>query len=116
LHPKDSILRRAEGNEFLRRKLYDEAKSSFDNYMRIAMENSGASRIIDVEHRGIGCDECAIVLRGKHYKCTLCEWNYDMCEQCFATHFHPSEDTIMQCSQFFIRLFDYSRITESNNR
>jgi ankyrin repeat protein len=94
-HPTDSILRRALGNEFLRRKLYAEAKLSFDISIRNAMASSGANRITDVEHRGIRCDECALVLRGRHYKCTLCGWDCDICGQCFAAHLHPPEDGIM---------------------
>lgn len=101
LYPKDSILQRALGNEFLRRKMYTEAKYSFNRSVRIAMENSGASRITDVEYRRIRCDECGKGLRGKHYKCTICPWNYDMCEHCFAAHLHPSQDSIIIPSEEF---------------
>ena len=101
LHPRDCTLQRALGNEFLRRKMYVEAKSAFDKSVLVAIEDLEIGSITDLMHHGIRCDDCAQVLRGKCYKCTHCPWNYDACERCFAAHLHRAQDAIMIPSEAF---------------
>ena len=56
-YPNDGIFQRAFGNEYMRRKMYPEAKASFDRYVNIMMTNTGAMSVKDITFH-LYCDEC----------------------------------------------------------
>jgi len=99
--PLDIVFRRALVNEFFRRKSFWKARNAFDQYVRIVMQNRDITKICDLEHCGIHCDECSKLVRGKQYKCMLCGWNYDLCKQCGLAHSHSSRDLIQIPSESF---------------
>ena len=86
----------------MRRKMYLEAKASFDISVRVAMNTAGATSLEDV-YFGIWCDECGERIRGQHYKCASCDWNYDLCQTCFvkSTHSHSPQNIMMIPSKQF---------------
>lgn len=100
-YPHDTVFRRALGNEFLRRKLYSQARDAFDQYVRILIQNQGITTIGNIQHCGIHCDECSKLVQGKQYKCIICSWNYDLCEPCGLSHSHSSRDLIQIPSERF---------------
>ena len=101
VNSQDALIRRALANEYFRRKRYAEAKESFDVYVAIAMQNSGATEIRHIDHRGYRCDHCRITLRGIIYKCTQCGWLRDFCDSCFAKHMHRIQDSMRIPSETF---------------
>ena len=102
IYPEDSILARAVGNEYLRRNLYSHAKASFDKSVAITIIKRGAACVEDVDF-DIVCNECSRRVRGCHYKCVSCDWDYDLCQVCFRTisHPHPPQDIISIPSEGF---------------
>jgi hypothetical protein len=101
--PDDGLLQRALGNEYLRQKMYVEAKRSFDDSIRTYLRNAGTSENTQLEYNGVACSDCGKQIRGRHYKCTQCSWNYDLCEACHDAkgHMHPPEDLIIIPSEEF---------------
>ena len=87
-YPNDSILRRSLGNEYVRQKRYKEASVAFDMSMYITMKEMKATRVDDITTNVI-CDDCGESIRGSHYKCVQCGWNYDTCQACMDKSNHP---------------------------
>jgi ankyrin repeat protein len=94
-YSNDSKLERALGNEYLRQKKYANARAAFDMSTLITMRNTNATEIRDI-CADVLCDLCATEIRGYHYKCMECYWDYDMCEFCIQKlgHKHSADKMI----------------------
>ena len=96
-YPNDSILRLSLGNEYMRQKMYKDASIAFDMSLYLTMREMKATRVEDIIIPGLRCDDCNRPLRGSHYKCSQCYWNYGLCQECMETsnHEHPGSDLIV---------------------
>lgn len=99
----DSKLERALGNEYLRQKKYANARAAFDMSTLITMRNTNATEIRDIP-ADVLCDLCATEIRGYHYKCVECYWDYDMCQFCIQKrgHKHSADKMIRIPSEAFL--------------
>jgi uncharacterized protein len=102
-YPEDTVLRRALGNEFWRRKMYSEAQMSFDMAVGISMQNAGLKEVMRAT-LSLCCDGCQTTIRGYQYKCKQCIWDYDVCQKCIETsgHPHPQDLVKLPSDQFSV--------------
>jgi ankyrin repeat protein len=102
-YSNDNKLERALGNEYLRQKKYADARAAFDMSMLITMRNTNATQIKDIR-ADVLCDLCATEIRGYHYKCMECYWDYDMCQLCIQKpdHKHSADKMIRIPSETFL--------------
>lgn len=87
-YPNDSLLRRAVGNDCIRRGMISDAKRNFDASVHILLKKSDGIQLENLEIKGVFCDRCRNQIVGRHYKCLECHWNRDICASCLERRYH----------------------------
>jgi ankyrin repeat protein len=103
-YPTDSLLRRAVGNECIRRRMISEAKLNFNASIEILLKKGEGERLENLEIEGVFCNGCRNQIIGRHYKCLECHWNMDFCGSCLRgrAHKHNNEKLIAIPTRPFI--------------
>jgi hypothetical protein len=89
--PTNSLMRRAVGNEYLRRGMVAQARQNYDASVEILLQKRATTRIESLEIEGVYCDGCRKQILGAHFKCAECDWNIDVCALCVGRDGHDHQ-------------------------